>query len=120
MDLKVLFVPISSRTGWIRFFGIMLIVYGALTALTIVGIVVAWIPIWLGVLLIRTADASKSLMISHDSDYATELLENLGKFFQISGIVTLVFLILYVIAFLIWIPLIIALIASFPSEILIR
>lgn len=112
MDLKKLFVPISSRTGWIRFLGIFLIVYGVLIALSIIGIVVAWIPVWLGLLLIRIADASNSLKISNDSDYASQLLENLGKFFKISGILTLVTLVLSLVFFLIWIPFVIAFVAQ--------
>ena len=115
MDLKELFVPISSRTGWIRFLGIFLIVYGVLIALSIIGIVIAWIPIWLGLLLTRTADASNSLMISNDSDYASELLENLGKFFKISGIVTVVTLVLSLVSLLIWIPIAVAFVASGPT-----
>ena len=105
MTLTELFEPISSRSKWMRFLGILLIVYGVFIALSIIGLVVAWIPIWLGLLLVRAADASKNLIITEDADYAVELSENIGKFIKISGIVVLVWLVLTVVTFLVVIPL---------------
>ena len=107
MTLTELFEPISSRSKWMRFLGILLIVYGVFIALSIIGLVVAWIPIWLGLLLVRAADASKNLIITEDADYAVELSENIGKFIKITGIVALVWLVLAVITILVWIPLVI-------------
>ncbi|MFO7651171.1 MAG: DUF5362 family protein, partial [bacterium] len=39
--------------GWLKFFGIVTIIAGALNALSLVGILWAWLPIWLGVLLVQ-------------------------------------------------------------------
>ena len=36
--------PLASGKGWMKFVGIMFIIQGAITAITIVGIVIAWLP----------------------------------------------------------------------------
>ena len=44
----------TKNAGWIRLLGIAAIIQGILFCLTVVGLVVAWLPIWLGLLLTRT------------------------------------------------------------------
>ena len=41
----------GNMTGWLKFLGIILIIAGGLYALTLVGIIIAWLPIWLGILI---------------------------------------------------------------------
>ena len=92
MNVNELLEPITTRSLWIRIVGILLIIYAVLQALTIFGLIIAWLPFWLGLLLIRAADASNNLAESEDSDYAYELAEQLGKFFKITGIAWIVIL----------------------------
>ncbi len=53
--VRELSAPLASGRGWIKFLGILSIVSGALGALSIIGILWAWLPIWLGVLLFQAA-----------------------------------------------------------------
>jgi len=39
-------VNCKDMNGWIKFLGIAAIILGGLYALTIVGIIIAWMPIW--------------------------------------------------------------------------
>ena len=43
--------PLYEARGWMKFLGIVMVIAGIFTAITIVGIIIAWLPIWLGVLL---------------------------------------------------------------------
>ncbi len=53
-----------NMTGWLKFVGIVTIVSGALAALSVVGIIFAWIPIWLGILLMQAAARAENARIS--------------------------------------------------------
>ena len=47
--------PLIQNTRWTRILGIMCIVIGALLCLGIWPVLVAWLPIWAGVVLIQAA-----------------------------------------------------------------
>jgi hypothetical protein len=83
---------IRESQGWMKFLGILGIVAGALQALTIVGILVAWIPIWIGVLLFQAgnkgSDYVDRLMPADLVDYHLKL----KNYFTILGIMAIVFL----------------------------
>ncbi|NIW79677.1 MAG: hypothetical protein GWN16_09545, partial [Calditrichae bacterium] len=46
----------GTMSAWLKFLGIVSIISGAVVAITIVGIIIAWLPIWLGVLLFQAGD----------------------------------------------------------------
>ncbi len=99
MDVRSLSSALYSARGWMKFLGVMMIIYGVLTALSIIGIIVAWLPIWMGVLLFQSAGAVER---AHQSDDAAALMESLGKlktYFTIMGVLTLIGLLLMVLAF---------------------
>lgn len=41
--------PLLEATGWLKLLGWTFIIAGALQCLTIVGILIAWLPIWMGI-----------------------------------------------------------------------
>lgn len=99
MDVRSLSSALHSAKGWMKLVGVMMIIYGVLTALSIVGIIVAWLPIWMGVLLFQSASAVER---AHQSDDAAALMESLSKlktYFTIMGVLTLIGLILMFAAF---------------------
>ena len=55
-QLRKLSGPLYNVKGWIKFAGIMLIIGGALQVFTIWGIIIAWIPIWMGVIVISASN----------------------------------------------------------------
>ena len=59
-------LPLFSSKGWIKFLGILMIIYGVIAAMTIVGIIFAWLPIWLGVLLNQTANRIEQAHLAGD------------------------------------------------------
>jgi len=40
--------PLARAKGWMQLLAIVTILYGVLAALTIVGLIIAWLPIWVG------------------------------------------------------------------------
>ena len=49
--------PLFAAKVWMKFLGVLMIIYGVLIAFTIVGIIICWLPIWIGVLLFQSASA---------------------------------------------------------------
>ena len=47
--IKEVSFPIYQSRGWMKLIGVLLIIGGVLYTLTIIGIIIAWLPIWMGV-----------------------------------------------------------------------
>lgn len=89
--------PLKNTVGWMRFLGIAMIVYGILMALSIVGLVIAWLPIWLGVLMTRSANRVNEAFYQGNQFALTESLRNLGSYFTINGVMLLISIIFIVV-----------------------
>ena len=87
--------PLYQAKGWMQLLGVVMIIEGILVALTIVGIVVAWLPIWLGVLLFKAAGAADSAMFTGDKNRLIESLGNVKTFFIINGVMMLLMVALF-------------------------
>ncbi|MCF6342866.1 MAG: DUF5362 domain-containing protein [Bacteroidales bacterium] len=98
--VKEISSPLFASKGWIKFLAILMIVYGALTALSIIGILIAWLPVWLGVLLNKTANKIGMAQYSGNKQDLLEAQKSLAAYFTIYGVVALigiVFAILFVV-----------------------
>ena len=91
MDVQMLLASLIKNSGWMKFLGVFLIVYGVIVCISVIGIVIGWIPIWLGVLLCSSADRLAAVNERDSAEDAVESIEKLSLFFKISGIVTLVY-----------------------------
>lgn len=76
----------------------MFIVWGALGALSLIGIIIAWLPIWMGVLLFQSASAVELAYLSGDRNVMTRSLVKLKTYFVIMGVMTLIGIIFWIIA----------------------
>jgi hypothetical protein len=90
--IKELSRPIFEAKGWMRLLGVVMIVQGILTAFTIVGIIIAWLPIWLGVLIFQSASSAESAQMSGDKLHLVTSLNKLKTYFVINGVLMLVVL----------------------------
>lgn len=86
--------PLVNGKFWMKLLGVMMIISGALQVLSIIGIVWAWIPIWLGVLLFQSAGAAEQASSTEDAVLAERATDKLRLFFMIQGILMLVALVL--------------------------
>jgi hypothetical protein len=96
--VKELSAPLYEVKGWLKFLGVLSIVYGVLMVLTIWGIIICWLPIWMGVILLK---AGTSVEVAHESGDKAQLLTSLGKiktYFTVAGIAAIVALAVSIIA----------------------
>ncbi len=93
--------PLQNAAAWMKFLGIVLIVYGGLIALSIVGIIIAWLPIWLGVLLVRSSSNAKAAYYSGNKYDLIASLRNIGSYFTIYGVLTLIGIIFSIVAMIV-------------------
>jgi hypothetical protein len=92
----------KGMAGWMKFMGIMTIIGGCLQVLTIFGIVIAWLPIWMGVVL--TKAGSKAGEYADKGDFASleGMTGQLKTYFTISGIMMIVSFAVMIIGGIIW------------------
>ena len=90
----------KDMNGWIKFLGITAIIAGGLYVLSIIGIVIAWLPIWIGVILLRVANGSKEVAEGKIESLG-EMLGSLKTFFVLSGILTIISIVFSIIWFMI-------------------
>ena len=99
VSIREISLPIFQSKGWIKFIGILSIIQGIVAALTLVGLIIAWLPIWIGVLLMQCASAIERARIRGDKASLLNSLEKLRTYFTIQGILTLLSLVAVAIAF---------------------
>jgi hypothetical protein len=83
-------MPIYQARGWLKFLGILSIISGVGTALSIVGIIIAWLPIWMGVLMFQAGSSIDSAGQFGDKFAFLRSMGNLKTYFMLQGILTLV------------------------------
>lgn len=82
--------PLHAVAGWIAFLGWVCIILGVIYCLTIIGLIIGWLPIWMGVLLKGTADKLKLGFQTGSEAELHAASKNLGTYFVILGILTLI------------------------------
>ena len=82
----------QNMSGWMKLLGIITIISGVLSVLSIVGIIVAWIPIWLGILLIQSASRANSAGSLNKPEELLVMLDKLRLYFVVHGIMLVVIL----------------------------
>lgn len=97
--IKEISLPIYQSKGWMKLIGVLSIVWGVLSALTIVGLLIAWLPIWMGVVLYQSASAIEEAVHSGRQEALLRSLGRIRLYFTIMGVITLIALVLTVIGF---------------------
>jgi hypothetical protein len=97
--IRELSMPIYQSKGWLKLIGILSIIYGVLLVITIFGILIAWLPIWMGALLIQSATSIERAHVTGDKVLLLESLDKLKTYFTIMGVLTILGLIAMVISF---------------------
>jgi len=90
MDTRTLSAPLYSARPWMKFVAVMSIIYGAVTALSIVGILFAWLPIWMGVLLMQSVSQVEQAHVNDDAEALRNSLAKLRTLFTIVGVLMLI------------------------------
>ncbi|MEN8224195.1 MAG: DUF5362 family protein [Bacteroidota bacterium] len=88
--IKEVSAPIYQARGWMKLIGVLMIIGGVLYAITIIGIVIAWLPIWMGVVLYQAGSSSEQAYFSGDKFSLLRSMTQLKLYFTIMGIMTLI------------------------------
>ena len=91
--LMMLINPLYQAKMWIKLIGILMIIYGAIMAITIFGIIVAWLPIWIGVTLFQAGSAIEEAYMTQNQGAFLKALNKLKTYFTIMGVLVLIGLI---------------------------
>lgn len=88
----------ASLSGWLKFLGIVNIVLGALTALSIIGIIYAWLPIWMGVLLLQAGSSASNAQIGDNYPDLVIMIQKLKTFFILTAVMVIISLAIMIIS----------------------
>ncbi len=85
-------LPMQQSKGWLKFLGIMSIISGVCTVLFTLGlgIVIAWLPVWMGVLLYQSAELADRAYTSGDETSLVAALSKIRLYFVITGVMMIV------------------------------
>lgn len=99
-------MPLASASRWIKFLAVLTIAGGVLSVIaSLWSLVFVWLPIWSSVLLYRAATRVTSASSSGNEAELVEALDRLRLYFLISGVVTLIALVLVVVGMFAGVPL---------------
>jgi len=82
--------PLYRAKGWIQLMGIVFILNGVFMALSLVGILLCWLPIWLGLTLMSAAKNIRAAAELDNQEYMYLALDKIGLFFKINGILIII------------------------------
>ena len=88
--VQELSMPIYPARGWLKFLGILSIIGGVGQALSIVGILIAWLPIWMGVLMFQAGSSIDSAGQFGDKFAFLRSLSSLKTYFVLQGVLVLI------------------------------
>lgn len=82
--------PIYQARGWLKFLGVLSIIGGIVQALSIVGIIIAWLPIWMGVLMFQAGSSIDAASQAGDKFAFLNSLGSLKTYFVLQGVLSLI------------------------------
>ena len=88
--VQQLSMPIYQARGWLKFLGVLSIISGVGSALSIVGIIFAWLPIWMGVLMLQAGCSIESAGQLGDKFAFLRSLGSLKTYFVLQGVLALI------------------------------
>ncbi|HEY9131710.1 MAG TPA: DUF5362 family protein [Dyella sp.] len=84
--------PLAQGSGWIKFLAIVQLVFSGISVLASFGfgLIVAWLPIWLSILLLQTASAIEQAQVRNDAVAMKSALGKLRLYFMIQAVAMIV------------------------------
>ena len=91
--VKRLSLRAAGSAGWMKFLGVLSIISGIGLVFSLWGILICWLPIWIGVILFKAAGDAE--MASRGAPTQLEgFLEKINRYFLIQGILALIWIII--------------------------
>lgn len=102
MDLLTATLPLYEAKRWIKFLGGTFVGFSIFYALTIVGLLIAWLFLWLGVLLWQAGSQIDTAFAKAEEFPIPIAFQKLRRFFVIAGVTTLIYLTAIAAALVLW------------------
>lgn len=96
--LQKIGAPLYEAKGWIKFAGIMSIIMGVLSILSIWGILICWLPIWMGVILCSASNYICTAFETNNEDAFRMSMAKMGTYFRIMGVFFIIYCVIIAIA----------------------
>ena len=78
--------PLWRVKGWIQLMGILFILNGVLMIFSLWGIILCWLPIWLGLTLMSAAKNARAAAELNNQECLRQAIEKIALYFKINGI----------------------------------
>lgn len=99
--IKYLCDNVAKSATWMKLLGVLLIISGLSLIISVVGILICWLPIWIGVILFKAAGDAETANKGVPQQLA-EYVQKINRFFLIAGILALIELIIGLIFFFVF------------------
>ena len=103
-SIKDVVLPLYNAKFWMQLVGVVLILQAIMVVLSTlgIGIIIAWLPAWLGILLFQAASHVDRAFNIDDREAAIRSMEKLKTYFVIQGVLFLLGIILSVLGFFVF------------------
>ncbi|MGQ9708225.1 MAG: DUF5362 family protein [bacterium] len=92
---------VRGMKGWLKFLGIVQIVAGIFQAITIIGILFAWLLIWLGIILNSAGNKAQEYAEKGEPQALTDFTNKLKLYFIINGIMMIISLAVFALSMIV-------------------
>ena len=92
--------PLCSAAGWLKFLGILNIIIGIVYCITIIGAIIGWLPLWIGVSLNSAANSLRAGYERQNSHEIRAGMTSTALVFKIVGVIVVIYLALMALYFL--------------------
>ena len=98
MLLDKLRATAGSMAAWLKFLGIVYIIQATISIVTtmFIGIIFAWIPLWMGIVLFQAGNRASTAALSGRSEELITMIDKLKLYFIINGIVMIVAIVIVI------------------------
>jgi hypothetical protein len=102
--VKELSGPLFSAKGWMKFLGVLMIIYAVLMVVMSFGImiIIAWLPFWVGLLLFKAAGSVELAATSGNKQALYEAMTKLKTYFTIYGVLALIGIVIAVVVMIVF------------------
>ena len=91
--VKKMSIDLYQAKGWLKLLGILNIVYGVISIFSLWGILIGWLPIWMGILLIKAGNEIEAAQLTGEPMHMEVSLAKLKTYFTIQGVMAILGLI---------------------------
>ena len=93
--------PLCNASSWLKLLGVVNIIIGVLYCITIIGLIIGWLPLWIGIALNRASNSLKAGYEQSNRHHIREGMSSLALVFKIIGVIVIIYLVLLALYFLV-------------------